>query len=970
MRNIHIVSHTHWDREWYRPFQDFRLKLVHLIDGLLDLLEKDPQFKYFMLDGQSIVLDDYLAVRPEKEAILRHHIQEGRIIIGPWHILPDMFLVGPEAHIRNLLQGNRTAKKFGPKMMIGYLPDPFGHPGQVPQILRGFGIDTACLWRGLDDQPTELFWQSPDGTRVLLVNLRESYSNGASLSTDNPPAFAATLTLAADSLAAYSAVSNYLIMYGTDHMEPSVGTSNAIAYAERILAGTHVFHSTLPKFVDAIKADIKRKKLVLPTVMGELRASKRVYLLPGVLSTRVWIKQRNHSSENLLTKWVEPITVFQESITGGIPSSILNRKSEIVDKAWRLLMENHPHDSICGCSIDQVHDEMKVRFDQVDQIAGELIRQTLDTLTGSINTISSTENQKSAIVVFNPVSATRTDLVTLTLELPPNVEAFDLVDELGVILPHQAHGLEGRELINMIFDPKSLQSAFGFISEGRAAGMTIQDVRIRQAGSQVYIDAVMAEGGEPNLVVWKAGLKQIETTFADPVVTEYHVRGYTVPTARTQFIAPQIPGLGYRTFWIRPRLAEKSASIRVRGLIAKALFPLARLPLFQALAPRLRNASPPYRIENEYFIVEAARDGTLAVQDKRGSQRYTGLNRFLDGGDCGDEYNYSPPATDRFIFPHRKRVIVERSPVQQSLRLELDLPTPASLASDRKSRSKTTLVMHISSLVTLSSGVPRVDICSTIENRARDHRLRVHFPAPFAVVTSSQDGHFEVVDRQIGLPPFDDTWVEQPRPEVPQRAFTDISDGRSGLMVANRGLPEAEVLKNMQGEAEIALTLLRCVGWLSRDDLSTRKGHAGPFMETPGAQMPGEWTFDYSIIPHSGTWQSAFSHAYAFETPLRAVNTGLHAGALPSAGSFLESTPVNFVVSAVKQAERGRGWLVRGYNITGESISVTLKPWKPFKQVHLVNLAEEKQSSLKPDQTGCVKLPVPGHGIVSLLFRD
>jgi len=103
MRTLHVVSHTHWDREWYRTFQQFRLKLVHLVDGLLDLLEKDPQFKHFMLDGQTIVLDDYLHMRPEKEDAIRQHVQTGRLVIGPWHVLPDMFLVGPEAHIRNLL---------------------------------------------------------------------------------------------------------------------------------------------------------------------------------------------------------------------------------------------------------------------------------------------------------------------------------------------------------------------------------------------------------------------------------------------------------------------------------------------------------------------------------------------------------------------------------------------------------------------------------------------------------------------------------------------------------------------------------------------------------------------------------------------------------------------------------------------------------------------------------------------------
>jgi mannosylglycerate hydrolase len=226
-----------------------------------------------------------------------------------------------------------------------------------------------------------------------------------------------------------------------------------------------------------------------------------------------------------------------------------------------------------------------------------------------------------------------------------------------------------------------------------------------------------------------------------------------------------------------------------------------------------------------------------------------------------------------------------------------------------------------------------------------------------------------VVERSISLPPHDETWVEQPRPEVPQRAFTDIMDGKFGLMVANRGLPEVEVLKNSLGNAEIALTLLRCVGWLSRDDFSTRKGHAGPFMETPAAQMPGFWTFEYSIIPHSGDWQSAFQQAYAFETPLRVVTTSLHAGDLPPSGSFVETTPETFIVSAVKAAEDGRGWLVRGYNITGEAITVSLKPWKPFAKVALVNLAEEMQSTLKPDETGRVTLQVRGHEIVSVLFN-
>jgi alpha-mannosidase len=210
--------------------------------------------------------------------------------------------------------------------------------------------------------------------------------------------------------------------------------------------------------------------------------------------------------------------------------------------------------------------------------------------------------------------------------------------------------------------------------------------------------------------------------------------------------------------------------------------------------------------------------------------------------------------------------------------------------------------------------------------------------------------------------------VEQPRPEVPQRAFTDISNGETGLMIANRSLPEVEVRKNEQGNAEVALTLLRCVGWLSRDDFSTRKGHAGPFMETPGAQMPGQWVFDYSIIPHNGNWNPAYWQAYGFDAPLKAVSTGIHDGNLPGAASFVETTPDSFVISAVKSAEDGRGWVVRGYNITGDPIQVRLTPWTPFGKATLINLAEENQADLALDQTGCVTFPVGPHQIASVRF--
>jgi mannosylglycerate hydrolase len=979
MRNLHVVSHTHWDREWYLPFQLFRLKLVHLVDGMLDILEKDREFKHFMLDGQTIVLDDYLQMRPEKEAILREYIRKGRIVIGPWHILPDMFLVGPEAHIRNLQQGDRTSRLFGPKMMIGYMPDSFGHIGQIPQILRGFGIEVASLWRGVYDGPAEFWWQAPDGSRVLMAYLREGYGNGADLPANNLDSFTSMIAEKGNTLAAVSVTSDFLIMYGTDHMEPPRNTSEAIAYADEMLRNTHVIHSTLPHYVAAIQASIKKQKVELPTIVGELRACKRMHLLPGVLSTRIWIKQRNHACETLLGKWVEPFSTFASLVTANDrPQTMINCPSSIVHQAWRLLMENHPHDSICGCSIDEVHEEMKIRFNQVEQIGEEITNQSLESLAAFVRTdlaqhtfdsLSSIVEAQSSIIVFNPSSTTRTDTVSSTIVLPPNVTKFDLVNENGTSLPYQERGLESHEIINMTLDPRGLHYAFANISDGRAAGMTVQDIKVRRAGAEVFIETIMTDGGEPNLAVWNTKRREIEEYFADSSITTYHIRARSTSSTQLILTVPDVPGFGYRTLWVRAHRDKEKTPFQLSPLI-KALLPLARLSFIQNLVARKRYDRPPYKIENDFFIVEALKDGTLTVHEKKTSFTYHGLNRFMDGGDCGDEYNYAPPAADRETTARLKRVRIACGSVQQALDLELELITPLTLAPDRKSRSKEQTTIPISTTVILTNGVPRVDIHTTVDNRARDHRLRVHFPAPFATETGSHDGHFEVVDRIVGVPAYDETWLEQPRPEVPQRAFSSVTDGRSGLTVANRGLTEVEVLKNSAGNAEIVVTLLRCVGWLSRDDFKTRNGHAGPFLETPGAQMPGIWEFDYSIIPHAGDWQKAYTQAYAFETPMRLVCTDLHGGTLPASGSFVKVEPGTFVVSAVKQSKDGNGWLVRGYNITGDAIRVTLVPWKEFKKVEKVNLAEDKQSPLKSGKEGRVTFKARGHEIISVLFQN
>jgi mannosylglycerate hydrolase len=992
MKRLHVISHTHWDREWYLTFQQFRLKLIHLIDKLLDILDEDPDFKHFMLDGQTIVLDDYLQMRPEKEDILREHIQNGRILIGPWHILPDMFLVSSEAHIRNLLEGARTARKFGPKMPVGYIPDPFGYPGQIPQILQGFKLDAASLWRGVSrDKPVEMWWESPDGSRVLLAYLRDSYSNGAALPVSNPSLFAEAISAAGESLAQYSAVKDQLIMLGTDHMEPSPFTSWAIATANEHLLDMEVIHSTYPQYLLAIQEQIDKLEEPIPTIYGELRACDRSHLLPGVLSTRMWIKQRNHKSQILLEKWAEPFSVFAEHMLGRaskevkwtektpqeIAANRIQNVAAIIRQAWRMLMENHPHDSICGCSIDQVHEEMKPRFDQVDQIGEEIIRQSLRALAASVNTDK--EGMFSSVVVFNPLGFENQGLVEAEITLPEDMTAIEVVDEQGNVIPHEFIGESNEEYANVLLPENALRDTIGAISEGWVAGSAIIRVKVTRKDHVVTIDALLDDHGPPNINEWRKAEELIARYEDDPSVTHYHVIARSPISSKVRIVSPSIPALGWRTLWLRDVTESNSSPAAEVNPLIRSLLPTA-LKFSQSqfgmkIITRLETGrvnKPPYMIENEFFQVEASKyDGTLTVRDKRTGIVFEGLNRFVDGSDSGDEYNYAPLEFDAFYSPKLVSIRALPEGLTPSLEIKLNFNIPAKLSSDRKKRSEGLVIVPIVSRIMLTPEVPRIDVQTEIDNQAEDHRLRVHFPAPIVVDSAEYDGHFEVVSRELGVPESDETWVEEPRPEVPQRAFTDISDGENGLMIANRGLPEVDVIKLAEmGKTEIALTLIRSVGVLSRDDMMVRQGHAGPALDTPGGHVLGKGTYEYAIIPHAGNWSEAFSQAYAYETSLHAVETELQEGELADSGSFISHSPAEFVISTVKESEDRDGWIIRGYNISSGEIQLNLKPNKKFTHAAHVNLAEERIQSLNIAQDGSVTLPVSGHKIVSIKFSN
>ena len=218
---LHLVPHTHWDREWYEPFQTFRMRLVDLIDQLLERMAQDDRLR-FTLDGQAATVDDYLEVRPDAQPLIRRLIAEGRLAIGPWQILLDEFLVSGETIIRNLELGWARAEELGGAMPVGYLPDMFGHVAQMPQILRRAGIEHAVVWRGVPLEITHhaFGWRAPDGSRVVTEYLVGGYGNGAYL-FDVPDRLADKLIEYRRVNADFYGDRSLLAMYGTDHAVPS-----------------------------------------------------------------------------------------------------------------------------------------------------------------------------------------------------------------------------------------------------------------------------------------------------------------------------------------------------------------------------------------------------------------------------------------------------------------------------------------------------------------------------------------------------------------------------------------------------------------------------------------------------------------------------------------------------------------------------------------------------------------------------
>jgi membrane-associated phospholipid phosphatase len=374
-----VVPHTHWDREWYERFEGYRARLVPMVSKLLDLLERDTDFRSFTFDGHTIWAEDYLEKRPDDRSRIEALVRAERLFIGPWYVLADNLLVSGESLVRNFQEGLRVSASFGRAMRVGYVADPFGHPAQTPQLLRGFGYSSYVFSRGVGDEGervgAEFRWQGPSGDSVLATHLVDHYSGGLQLVGD-PSETAQQLRARVrsrlgrmlDVTTAYANGRSLLFMVGDDHVD---------AYA-RLPEAVRAWDELLPN-VDARITSLEEYEAAMPRprglVVGEMVRGRYRPILRGVNSARVWIKQENVACERLLLERCEPL----DALAGGAAR-------DEVRSLWRTLLQNHPHDSICGCSIDDVHDvDMAPRFARVRRDGEALAKRLERQLGGSGN---------------------------------------------------------------------------------------------------------------------------------------------------------------------------------------------------------------------------------------------------------------------------------------------------------------------------------------------------------------------------------------------------------------------------------------------------------------------------------------------------------------------------------------------------------------------------------------------------------
>jgi len=885
---MHVVSHTHWDREWYQDFQGFRVRLVYMMDELLDTLERDPFYRHFLLDGQTIMLDDYLEIRPENRERLAALIQAGRIAIGPWYVMPDEFLVSGESLIRNLLKGVRTARSWGVEpLKSGYVVDIFGHNSQMPQLLRGFGLDNAVLFRGFhgDGDPAEACWEGADGSRVLILKLDEDRAYGDFFFFMRWPFADRGFEYEREELLGRArAMLQYkrervttdvlLGLDGVDHVEIEPRLPWILQTLNDADLGVNFVHGSLEDFLIELRGKVNN----LRTYRRELRSpghrGLNNRLLANVLSSRVHLKQHNQHCETLLETWAEPWGVF--TAWEGRPYS-----SSFLANAWSSLLQNHPHDSICGCSINQVHQDMIYRFDQARLVSEHMINEELAFIIHHLHPDVHEDGQ--AIVVFNPSQNSLDGVVEVEVALSAGSDAAITTTQLGGA-SFRLYDVLGQEV------PYQLLSVCKNSLRSRRPYRSVPD----------------AETVDRYLLAFQA----------------------------------QVPSFGYATYRLVPFKIEGPAP---GAYTSDNLVPPARYPG----SLRIR----PDTWDNGRIRLSIGSDGTLTLLDHASGRTFDRLLSFEDDADIGEGWNHVAPLSNEVVTslgtPAEVSVIHDgRFLMRLCIRTSLKIPAAIHPSETRRADERTEV--PITTYLDLRKDDPLLRCRTLVTNTARDHRLRLLLATGLKTERFFTSTPFDVLERPVHHQGYADH-LETAREVVPHNGLIALDDGRAGLAVYSRGLYECALRDD--DTHTITLTLYRSTRKEVLKDDSDGGQLLGDLTfdyalrpyQPQGCAPNTLWLEHRQLVAGTRSLDRRPGRVVHATRQRRSPD-------LPSTKSFLSVESDSLVVTAVKRSEdHPERYIIRLFNVSERPGNGVLCFDRPLLAVTEVNLDEQPIRALQAD---------------------
>jgi mannosylglycerate hydrolase len=901
-----IVAHSHWDREWRYPIWKNRMLLVEMLDGLLETLENEPRYGNFVLDGQCVALEDYLEVRPERADRVRAQIAAGRLSIGPWYTLPDLYPLDGECLVRNLLKGTRLAKKFGGCLHVGYNSFGWGQTAQFPQIYKEFGIDFVIAAKNVSRQRAphcEYWWESPDGTRVLATRLGQHARANFFFNAYLPVCFgmeylseqyrldwaqAGTVIHRADSAEAYrdhfrvarqrgwhdepfcnaieaawKAMDDTLLpdfrllMSGSDFTACQPELPRIIEEANRRFPEREFRHGTLEEYAEHLKTTLDPSRPEV--VRGELRDGPPQAASANALATRITIKQLNKQAENLLLCRAEPLACLMAMQGAEYPRSF-------IELAWRHLLLAHPHDSLNGVTQDKTAADTEYRIHQAIELADAIFEKAAAELVSRID-LSAYAPEDVLLVLINPLSHPVRDVVKLCVDTPQEQKVWDFT---------------------------------AIDAEGNA-------LAVQQVGRQEKTSPVNDLDARP----WP-----------------FYLDRHTV-----HLETGEVPAGGYKVVKIVPR---------------NTFYRKTEFWALTRTTPPGAIAASPHTLENEFLKVEISLAGTIDLLDKTTGRWHRGLLHFEDTGDVGDYWIYYPPYENRTCtsLGSPARIWLEDSgPLAATVGIAVNMSLPAfasrpeNYVRGESCRSGEMRDLTITSWITLKKGQQHVEVKTQVDNTVRDHRLRLMLPCGVRAQAAAAAGHF-TVDRRPAVPelnPQGEYWPEMQT--LPMQSFIDISDGQHGLAVLNNCFTEYEAIDGEQ--TTLAITLFRAV----KNIICTEFRAAGAFPDQDGGQLQTRLEYRYAIVPHRGDWRDAdlFRQAQSFNAPPVTIQTSCHrTGSLPpqqglfalkSAAQAREQQPEaqasgnqasGLVLSAFKKAEDRETYIVRLYNPTDATAAAAI----------------------------------------------